>query len=122
MLRHVVASSPMHSFDEAMKSEPPEIVGHLPRAEAVPEDLRDMLPEVSIGETLREQPEQDEGREECKDTAITEAKSRGALLFIDSYGPVNAPERVFADEAIVADPLNVQETLIGFEADLPQSG
>ena len=78
-----------------------------------------MLSEVAIGETLWEQPEQDEGREESKDTAITEAKSRGALLFIDSYGPVNATERVFADEAVVADPLDVQETLIGFEADLP---
>lgn len=109
----------MHSFDEAVKSEPSEIVGHLPRAKAVPENFRDMLPEVSIGEALWEQPEENEGREECKDTAITEAKSRGALLFIDSYGPVNATERVFANEAVVADPLDVQETSIGVEADLP---
>lgn len=118
-LRHVVSSSPMQPFDEAMKTKAPEVIGHLPRAKTVAENPRNMLSEITVGETLWEQPEEHEGREESKDTTVTEAKSWCALLFIDSYGPVNATEGVFADEAIVADPLDIQETSVGLEADLP---
>jgi hypothetical protein len=43
-------------------------------------------------------------------------------LVIDYRGSKDALQRVFADRAVVADSLDVEETPVGFEADLPEAG
>jgi len=47
---------------------------------------------------------------------------RAGALTVDRHGLVDLTKRVFAHGAIVADRLDVQETSVGLEADLPQGG
>lgn len=80
-----------------------------------------MLPKIPVGETAQAESEDEEGGEQCLDSVISEAKPRCALP-LDDLGVVDRVERVFSDRAVVADSLDVQETSVGLEADLPECG
>ena len=80
-----------------------------------------MLAQVAIGEPGGEETEDDQGREERLDPILLEAE-RGGSLAVDRDGLSNLRERRCAEVAIVADPLDVEQTSIGSEADLPERG
>src|SRR6187455_2588015 len=52
---------------------------------------------------------------------VREAQTAGSLS-ADLDRLIDTAERVFAHGTVLADPLDVQETSIGLEADLPQGG
>ena len=59
--------------------------------------------------------------QEGLDTLILEAECGGTLLG-DETGSLNGVKSVLADEAVVADSLDVEQTSVGSKADLPECG
>jgi hypothetical protein len=55
------------------------------------------------------------------DARILETQSC-RMLVIDESGPLHFVKCIFADCAVMADALDVEETSIGFKADLPECG
>src|SRR5258707_12388551 len=55
------------------------------------------------------------------DRQVRETQGAGALT-VDHHRFIHPPESVFADRAVVAGALDVQQTSVGLEADLPQGG
>ena len=78
-----------------------------------------MVPQVAGGETTRQETKHQQRAEQRLHRQVGEAQAAGPLT-IDLDRFVHTAERVFADGAVLADPLDVQETSIGLEADLPQ--
>ena len=111
-------------LDEAVETETAEVVGHpalgkLAGSEA--QEWSEVLAQVAVGEPRGQETEDDQGREERLDTILLEAEGGGALA-VDHDRLGNLSKGVRAEVAIMADPLDVQETSIGPEADLPQRG
>ena len=80
-----------------------------------------MVPQVAVGETTGCQTEHHEHAEQRLHCGVGESQPTGTLpVDLDRF--VDTAERVFADGTVLADPLDVQQTSIGLEADLPQSG
>ena len=59
--------------------------------------------------------------QEGLDTFVLEAEG-GCTLLGDDAGTLNGMKSVFADEAVVADSLDVEQTSVGSKADLPECG
>lgn len=72
-----------------------------------------MTPAVS------EQPKDQQDAEQRLNDGVRKPQG-GRALAVDDAGAGEARERGFADRAIVADPLDVQEASVGLTADLPQ--
>ena len=68
-----------------------------------------------------EQPKCDECAEQSLDARVSETQSRDPLTG-NRLRLVDLLKGIFAQEAIVAERLDVQEPSIGLKADLPQSG
>lgn len=80
---------------------------------------RDMLAQIPVGEAPREQTKQEQGGEEHQHSRIPETQGRGALL-AHLHRLMNRLKGRFAQAAIMADSLDVQQTSVGVEADLAQ--
>src|ERR1700736_422960 len=80
-----------------------------------------MLPEHSIRESVRQEPEEDEGVEQRVDAAIGKAH-RGGALCGDLKRTLECLKRLFREDGVVSNPLDVKETSVGPEADLPECG
>ena len=63
-LRHLITMRPREAFDEAMQAEPPQVVGHPAggdRLGRLPRERGDVLAQVAVSETARQETEQDQG-------------------------------------------------------------
>ena len=80
-----------------------------------------MLAKILIPEGALDEEEQQQDMQKALHTWVGEAK-RCRTLLPDRYWLLHVLERGFADEAIVADALDVEQTSVGCKADLAQFG
>ena len=107
--------------DQAMQAQAPQVVGHLSGGDrGQPEQGRQVHAEVAVAPAVGQQAKHHQHAEERVDDRVGEAQGGGPLTLDGDRSSTG--ERVFADRAIVADPLDVQETSVGLKADLPQGG
>ena len=80
-----------------------------------------MVAQVAVGKTPRQQTKHQQRAEQRLHGHVGETQGTGPLpIDLDRF--IDPTERVFADRAIVAESLDVQETSVGLKADLPQGG
>ena len=80
-----------------------------------------MVPQVAVGKTSGQQTKHQQCAEQGLHGHVGEAQAAGTLpIDLDRF--IDTAERVFADGTVLADPLDVQETSVGVEADPPQGG
>jgi hypothetical protein len=80
-----------------------------------------VLAKILIPEGALDEEEQQQGLQKALHTWVGEAKRCRALLPRLVYWLLHVLERGFADEAIVADALDVEQTSVGCKAD-PKEG
>src|SRR6266566_4238423 len=80
-----------------------------------------MLPERTVRKPFGQQAEDHEGAEERHDVGVGETESWHAFSLNDR-GACEREEGVLSQTTVVAQSLDVQETSVGFKADLPESG
>src|SRR5262245_41485050 len=107
------------AFDEAVRAQSTEIIGHASGgilARLVPEQGSEMLADVLVSEGALDEDEEKEDLEQGVNPRVGEAQA-GSAVAVNDDGPLHLMERSFADEAIVTDALDVEQTSIGREAD-----
>src|SRR3990172_2295555 len=105
-----------------MESQPPQVVGHASLGALIgrqAQEGRERLSQLAVGEATGTQSEEQESQEEGLDARIPEAETGGALA-VDALGVLDALKRVFAERTVMAEALDVEQTSVGGEADLPQ--
>ena len=110
--------------DQPVQAEAPEVVSQPPGREGCggqAEQRGKVRPELGGSESVGQQPEDDERAEEGLDAGIGEAQGREPLIG-DHLGALHLLEGCFAEGTVVAESLDVEETSVGLEADLPQGG
>jgi hypothetical protein len=86
-----------------------------------PQQGSDVLSKVLIPECTLDEEEQQQDVQEALHTRVGEAQPRCALL-TNRYWSLHVLEHGFADKAVVADALDVEQTSVGCKADLAQFG
>ena len=107
-----------------MEAQAAQVIGHAARGHGAgiqAQQWREMRTHVFVGEPLGQQTIEDQHAQERLHTRIGEGQG-GHALVADDLGPRDLLERVVAEEAIVAELLDVEQTSIGGEADRPQRG
>ena len=79
-------------------------------------------PQVGVAESVREQPEDQQGLEQGVRPVIPEAEPGDAVPGGGDDGVVHSGEGLFGADRVVAESLDAQEAPVGGEADLPQRG
>ena len=77
--------------------------------------------QVSVGEPGGQEAKDDQDAEQRLDARVAEAQ-RSCALVVDDDGLADLVKGLLADVAVRADSLDVEETLVGLEADLSQRG
>lgn len=88
VLGNVVAMGAVDADDEAVEAEAAELVGQAARGQCVgryAQQARECGAQVAVGETLGEEPEQDQGAQERVEARVGEAERRDPLA-IDHLG------------------------------------
>ena len=80
-----------------------------------------MLAEIGSSEALGELPEQDDGVQEGVSVLIGEAQAGGTLATCDDRA-IDCLEGILAEDAIVAEALDLDKPAVGGKADLAQLG
>ena len=80
-----------------------------------------MVAQIGSAKALWELAEQDESVQECVNARVREAEAGGALAR-GCHRLVDGAEGVFAEDTIVAQALDLEETPIGGKADRAQFG
>jgi hypothetical protein len=80
-----------------------------------------MVPQVASGETPGQETEYSHRAEQRLHSHVGEWQAAGPLP-IDLDRSIDPMERVFAHGAVLAVPLDVQQTSVGLEAQPPQGG
>ena len=122
--RGAIAMSFGDSFDQAMQAEAAQVVGNAAGgvlARLVPEQRGEVLANILVGEGSADEEEEEQDIEQGLHTRIGEAQRCGTLV-VDSDGLLQVLEGRFADEAVVTDALDVEQTSVGGKADLAQFG
>jgi hypothetical protein len=112
------------AFDKAVHAQATQIVGNSAcgvLAWLVPEQRSKMFPDVLVGERALDKEEQDQDVEQGLNARIGEAQG-GSALIVDGDRSLHLLEGCLADEAVVSDALNVEQTSVGCEADGAQFG
>jgi hypothetical protein len=78
--------------------------------------------EVAVGESVGQQPEGAQGREQGLDAFVGEAQACGARPGTGDNGCADGGDRGGAGGGVVADFLDAEQAPVGGEADLPQCG
>jgi hypothetical protein len=113
-----------YPFDETVKTKAPEIVCHPALGDLAGVDAKHLsqgFAEILVGETVDLEGKHDKNAEQRLDTWVIEAERRDPLL-IHLEGLNDLIERTLADCTVVADSLDVEQTSVGLEANLPQCG
>jgi len=104
--------------DQAMEAQASQIVGD-PSGRQLPglvaEQRREMLAHVLVSEGALGEKKQEQDMEQSLDPWVCEAQGRRALV-VDSERSLQALEGGLADEAVMADALDVEQTSIGGKA------
>ena len=80
-----------------------------------------MLPECTVGKPFGQQTEDHEGAEERHNVGIGETEG-GHAFALDDSGTCERQEGLLSQTTVVAQSLDVKETSVGLEANLPESG
>ena len=80
-----------------------------------------MLTQMAVSEYALDKNEQQQHMQQPLHPRVSKAQRRRALR-IDNDRPLQVLEQCFADEAVVADALDVKQTSVGRKADLAQFG
>ena len=80
-----------------------------------------MLPERTVGKPFGQQTEDYEGTEQRHDVRVGETEG-GHAFPLDDSGTCERQESLLSQTTVVAQSLDVKETSVGLEADLPESG
>src|SRR6266849_2768326 len=100
------------------------MIRHLSRGNGLgcfPDEGGPVVAEFAVGKAPWQKTKNQQGTEQTLDEEIGKTQGTGPLT-VDHRRFVQLAECVFADQAIVAESLDVQKTSVGLEADLPQSG
>ena len=122
--RHPIAMGPGDPLDQAVQAaaaagDTSSGPGSCRRG--FPQQGSPMVPQIAVGKTPRQQTEHQQRAEQRLHGHVGEAQTAGPLpIDLDRF--IDPMERVFADGTVLADPLDVQETSVGLEADPPQGG
>src|SRR6185436_2463780 len=120
----LVAVSLGDPFDETVKTKAPEVVCHLALGDLAGVDAKHLsqgLAEIFVGETVDLEGEHNKNAEKRLDPPVIEAERRDSLsIYLERLNDLL--ERILADCTVVADSLDVEETSVGLEANLPQCG
>src|SRR5262249_20528914 len=122
--RYPIAMGPRNPLDQPMQAKSPQMVRHLARSYVVgrlPQQGSPMVPQVAVGKTSGQQTKHQKRAEQSLHQHVGEAQGAGALS-LDLDRLMDRAECVFADGTVLADPLDVEETSVGVEADPPQGG
>jgi len=114
---------PRDPLDEAMQAQPPEVVRHPAGGNgfgALPGERGDMLAQIAVSETARQETEQDQGGPQDQHAGIGKAQRRSALP-VHLAGAIHLLKRFFSQAAIVAEALDFEQTSVGLKAELPQT-
>ena len=117
-----IPMGPREPRDQAVQAQAPQLIRHPSGRDGwQPEQRRQVRAEVAVAPAVGQQPKDHQHTEECLDDRVGEAQGGGPLA-LDGDRAGHAGERDVPDRAVVADPLDVQETSVGVKADLPQGG
>ena len=119
-----VAMSFRDALDEAVQAQATQIVGDASwgvLARLVSEQRSKVLANIFVGKGALDEEEQEEDVEEALHARIGKAQ-RGGTLVVDDDGSLHILEGCFADEAVVTDALDVEQTSVGGKADVAQFG
>ena len=112
------------TFDEAVESQPAQIVCHLTLGRLLgcpSEEGRDVVAQIAIAKTTRRETKYEERSQECHGAMVTETNSGGTLLS-DHLRLGDMVELIFGHPRVRAKSLDVEETPVGLEAHLSQFG
>lgn len=118
----LVSVGPRNSSDQPMEAQAPEIVGHPLGRELLgshPPQRRDVFSQIPVGETSRQEAEDQECAQQRQNPEIAEPQGRGPLP-IDDLGTMHLGARSVSHPAVMAESLDVQETSVGPKAHLLQ--
>src|ERR1700693_1682706 len=105
-----------------MEAQPTQVVGDLSGAQLAglfSQQWSKMLAYILVSECTLDQKEQDQDVQESLHAWIGEAQRRRALVVHRDWS-LHVLEGGFADEAVVTDALDVEQTSVGRKADLAQ--
>src|SRR5258708_35568435 len=120
--RDAVAVSFRDALGEAMEAQPTQVVGDLSGAQLAglfPQQWSKMLAYILVGKCALDEKEQQQDVQESLHAWIGETQRRRALVFHRDRS-LHVLEGGFADEAVVTDALDVEQTSVGRKADLAQ--
>src|SRR5579871_2154041 len=121
---HSVAVGAGHTLDQPVQAQAAQVISHLARGQGfrrLSQKRRPVIAQVAVGKTSGQQTKHQQCTQERLHGAVREAQG-ASPLFIDRYRLIEPAEGVLAQGAILADRLDVQQTSVGLEADLPQGG
>src|SRR6201987_805008 len=111
-----------HALNQAVEAKPAQLVGHCARGDrcrVAAGQGRKMLAQIGGPEALRERSEQDEGLEERLNGWIGKAQA-GRALATGCHRSVDGLQSIFTQDAVVAQPLDLDKPLIGRKSDRAQ--
>jgi|SRR5579863_9269711 len=117
-----IAARSRDALDETMKAQPTQVVGDLSGAVLaglLSQQWSEVLAQILVGECALDEKEEEQHVQESLNAGIGEAQRRRPLVVNDD-GPLHVLEGSFADEAVVSDALDVEQTSVGCKADLAQ--
>src|SRR4249919_155168 len=112
----------LNALDECVQTQATQVVGDPSRGELarlLSEQWSKVLAQMLVGECALDEKEQKQDLQQGLNARIGEAQRRGASV-IHSDGFLHVLEGRFADEAVVTDALDVEQTSVGRKADLAQ--
>src|SRR5712691_12912641 len=108
-----------NALDEAVHAQATQIVGNSAcgiLARLVPEQGSKVLSDVLVSERALDEEEQEKDVEQGLNAGVGEAQG-GSALAVDGDGSLHFLEGCLADETVVTDALDVEQTSVGCEAD-----
>src|SRR6201987_6493167 len=112
---YAISEAVGRALNQAVEAKPAQLVGHCAggdRCRGAAGQGRKMLAPVGGPEALRERSEQDEGLEERLNGWIGKAQA-GRALATGCHRSVDGLQSIFTQDAVVAQPLDLEEPLIG---------
>ena len=113
-----------YSLDHAVQAKASQVVGHLALRNVMgilPGENCERFPQISIGETARQETEPDQQMPKRQHPGIGDAESRSPLP-VHRDRSIQLPQGFFSDGAILAEAFDFENTSVGAKADLPQCG
>src|SRR4051794_3417347 len=110
------------ALDQPVQAQAAQVIGDASRRELArfkPEQWSKVLAEMAVSECALDENKQQQDMQQPLHPRVGEAQCCRALS-IDHDSPLQVLERCFADEAVVADALDVEQTPVGSKADLAQ--